>query len=533
MHDYWIPIAAAGMFLCSLGAAASVSEKPTKGYIARIPPESAAQREARHAKIAERRKGPAVIVHRGASAFAPENTLEAYAAAMDYGADGCEIDIRRTADGVLVLFHDDMLENLTNGFGPVNQLTYYELLQLKRLAKRGLSQSVSGVDCPLFPTLASTLALARQRAMLLHLDIKEPGIADEIAKLLDEADMWDAVVSINASSSGSLPSNPKFKPLAFKAPGLYEDGSDVDPDAVKAALARPGDMIILDDPRVAAHVLGRPSYQPVPIPQSLRQDWPPSHRADASKADELVAARYIAALAAKHGASSAADVVKLLDCSEAGRSDTDGDQARLRAHREKILARAWAAQRLGEIGKKSDRIVQALQYQVLHRTLDRDFRYHGMDGAQAARSLAALGATESVPVLAGVLMRVDPELAKAANPEFADTPIAFLDWRVKSTIVQALGELRCESSKRALLAYLDLDEASARKIGIPMHVDATRSLLNQDLAVREIRGLLQNPNRPIRAAAVLECLDHPNKQRTEALKCIPWALELPAATARP
>ena len=52
--------------------------------------------------------GTVVMVHRGAAAFAPENTLEAYAAALDYGADGCEVDLRRTADGVLVLFHDDM-----------------------------------------------------------------------------------------------------------------------------------------------------------------------------------------------------------------------------------------------------------------------------------------------------------------------------------------------------------------------------------------------------------------------------------------
>ena len=48
------------------------------GYIASIPPESAEARNARHHRIAERRSGPVVIVHRGASAIAPENTLEAF-----------------------------------------------------------------------------------------------------------------------------------------------------------------------------------------------------------------------------------------------------------------------------------------------------------------------------------------------------------------------------------------------------------------------------------------------------------------------
>jgi hypothetical protein len=88
----------------------SSTVKFLKGYITSIAPESAKHREARHRKIARRRVGPVVIVHRGAWAFAPENTLEAYSAAMDYGADGCEIDIRRTADGVLVMFHDDGLD---------------------------------------------------------------------------------------------------------------------------------------------------------------------------------------------------------------------------------------------------------------------------------------------------------------------------------------------------------------------------------------------------------------------------------------
>src|SRR5262245_10322159 len=101
------------------------------GYIRDLPPESDGDRQLRHAKVAERRRGDAVLIaHRGASTLARENTLDAYAAAMDYGADGCEIDLRRTTDGVLVLFHDDMLDRLTDGFGRVEDLSYSELLGL-------------------------------------------------------------------------------------------------------------------------------------------------------------------------------------------------------------------------------------------------------------------------------------------------------------------------------------------------------------------------------------------------------------------
>ena len=66
------------------------------GYVNEIPPESAEARAERHSLVAARRAGLPIIVHRGVSNIAPENTLEAYAAAMDCGADGIEIDIRRS-----------------------------------------------------------------------------------------------------------------------------------------------------------------------------------------------------------------------------------------------------------------------------------------------------------------------------------------------------------------------------------------------------------------------------------------------------
>src|SRR5678815_3126144 len=78
-------------------------------FVRQLSKESEQKRAERHARIAQRRAGPIVIVHRGASATAPENTIEAYAAAMDLGADGCEVDLRLTHDGVIVMFHDDML----------------------------------------------------------------------------------------------------------------------------------------------------------------------------------------------------------------------------------------------------------------------------------------------------------------------------------------------------------------------------------------------------------------------------------------
>jgi glycerophosphoryl diester phosphodiesterase len=65
--------------------------------------------------------------HRGASAVAPENTFPAFEVALRQGAAYTETDIRRTADGALVLLHDATLDRTTDGHGPVAETTLAEL----------------------------------------------------------------------------------------------------------------------------------------------------------------------------------------------------------------------------------------------------------------------------------------------------------------------------------------------------------------------------------------------------------------------
>src|SRR5437868_2264664 len=89
--------------------------------------ESPGQAQARHEKVSARRASLAVICHRGASEFAHENTLEAYRATFELGADGNEIDIRETRDGVLVCFHDSTIETQLRGFGEIADYTFEDL----------------------------------------------------------------------------------------------------------------------------------------------------------------------------------------------------------------------------------------------------------------------------------------------------------------------------------------------------------------------------------------------------------------------
>ena len=71
-----------------------------------------------------------VFGHRGDSAHAPENTLPAFALAMERGADGIELDVHLSRDGELVVIHDETLDRTTNGTGLVKDHTLAQLRNL-------------------------------------------------------------------------------------------------------------------------------------------------------------------------------------------------------------------------------------------------------------------------------------------------------------------------------------------------------------------------------------------------------------------
>ena len=88
--------------------------------------------------VALRRKGktrapghwPAILAHRGASARAPENTLEAFRLAVEEGAGGLELDVHATRDGEIVVIHDATVNRTTDGSGAVAGMTLGELRRL-------------------------------------------------------------------------------------------------------------------------------------------------------------------------------------------------------------------------------------------------------------------------------------------------------------------------------------------------------------------------------------------------------------------
>ncbi len=69
--------------------------------------------------------------HRGASEYAPENTISSFYLGLLQGANGIETDVQKTKDGVLVLFHDDTLDRVSNMQGKLSDYTWDELKDIK------------------------------------------------------------------------------------------------------------------------------------------------------------------------------------------------------------------------------------------------------------------------------------------------------------------------------------------------------------------------------------------------------------------
>ncbi len=120
------------------------------------------------------------IAHRGARGRYPENTLSAFRAAIDAGADMCELDVQTTRDGVAVAIHDDTVDRTTNGKGAVAKMALGEIKRLDAGAK--FAEQFAGER---IPTLEEVLAAVKGRCAL-NIELKAEGVESEVCKLMRE-----------------------------------------------------------------------------------------------------------------------------------------------------------------------------------------------------------------------------------------------------------------------------------------------------------------------------------------------------------
>jgi glycerophosphoryl diester phosphodiesterase len=113
------------------------------------------------------RDRPLVIAHRGASAVAPQNTLAAFRRALELGADGVELDVHLSADGVPVVMHNFEVDELTDGAGKVTDKTLAELKELDAGSK--FAPQFAGER---IPTLAEVFE-ALDGKLLVNVELKD------------------------------------------------------------------------------------------------------------------------------------------------------------------------------------------------------------------------------------------------------------------------------------------------------------------------------------------------------------------------
>jgi glycerophosphoryl diester phosphodiesterase len=139
-----------------------------------------------------------ITAHRGASGYAPENTLASILKALEIGVDRIEIDVQQTSDGVVVLLHDKTLDRTTSGKGKVGKMTFAEL---KDVRANGNFET----DFPneAIPTLEQVFQLLDGTTEFV-IEIKAGnktylGIEDNVAALIKKykAEKWALVRSFN------------------------------------------------------------------------------------------------------------------------------------------------------------------------------------------------------------------------------------------------------------------------------------------------------------------------------------------------
>ena len=150
-----------------------------------------------------------VIAHRGASAYAPENTMPAFELALRQRADMIELDVQRSADGVLVVFHDETTQRWD---GRARRAVDCSLAELQAL-------DIGGARVP---TLAEVCAFAREQNVQLNVELKGGRNGAGVAHIIQNERVEDLVL-ISSFDPAALA---EFAAANPRLPRAYLMGTD-------------------------------------------------------------------------------------------------------------------------------------------------------------------------------------------------------------------------------------------------------------------------------------------------------------------
>lgn len=167
---------------------------------------------------------PILLAHRGLVQHAPENTIPAFAAAIELGLS-IELDVYQTHDEHLVVIHDRTVDRTTNGTGEVTKMTLDEIRKLD--AGGWFDPRFNGEKVP---TLEEVFKRIRERqrtpvTIALNMKVISPGIEKNIVRLVEKYEMFDQLCAFGQSSDSSRrfkQANPKLQTT------VYLNSSEVD-----------------------------------------------------------------------------------------------------------------------------------------------------------------------------------------------------------------------------------------------------------------------------------------------------------------
>lgn len=170
-------------------------------------------------------KRPMIIAHRGASAYAPENTMASFVKAIEMNSDGIELDVHMSKDGAIVVCHDEKVDRTTDGEGFIKDLSLSELKKLD--AGSWFGEEFKGQK---IPELSEVLELIRDTEIMLNIELKNapiiyPSIEKKTIDMITEYGMEDRIIisSFNHYSLIEVKKiNPRIKTGILYMAGLVE-----------------------------------------------------------------------------------------------------------------------------------------------------------------------------------------------------------------------------------------------------------------------------------------------------------------------
>ncbi|WP_408006668.1 glycerophosphodiester phosphodiesterase [Pseudalkalibacillus sp. A8] len=163
-----------------------------------------------------------IFAHRGASKYAPENTMSSFKKALEMKADGIELDVQLTKDKVPVIIHDETVKRTTDGKGFVSEFTYKQLQNLD--SGKWFSKQFTGER---IPSLEEFLIWMKQTKLLLNIELKNTimpyyGMEKIVYDLVDQHKLRNRVI-YSSFNHYSLQELKKMDPNVEIAP-LYSSG---------------------------------------------------------------------------------------------------------------------------------------------------------------------------------------------------------------------------------------------------------------------------------------------------------------------